>query len=158
MNAAQIQDYTRRISQANKSQIIVIIYDLADQYLLDAVTALEAGDTDTYTENCHSGMKCITHLMNALDDSYELAQPLGELYEYMNREIGMACARYDKDRLTKVQGQLRELGGSFREVAKGDASAPVMENSQTVYAGLTYGKGNLHEDLYDEGNRRGYQA
>jgi flagellar protein FliS len=31
--------------------------------------------------------------------------------------------------------------------------APVMDNSQSVYAGLTYGRGSLNENLVGNANR-----
>jgi flagellar protein FliS len=37
-----------------------------------------------------------------------------------------------------------------------DVSAPIMENVQSIFAGLTYGKGNLVENLADQGSNRGY--
>ena len=152
------QEYTRRISQANRSQIIVIVYELADLYIDEAMQAFDSGDSEAYTNSCHGSMQCVTHLMNALDESYELANPLMSLYAYMNREISMACARYDTKRLSRVRAQLSELASSFREVAKADASKPVMENTQAVYAGLTYGKGHLNENLSDQGANRGFRA
>ena len=158
MTAEMKQEYTRRISQANRSQIIVIVYELADLYLREAQAAYEADKTEEYTQLCHAAMECVQHLLNALDDSYELANPLMSLYAYFNKEISMSCARYDTARLQAVRRQMAQLGASFTEVAKADASKPVMENSQTVYAGLTYGKGHLNENLSDQGNNRGYQA
>ncbi len=158
MTTDQMQEYTRRISQANRSQIIVIVYELADLYMDEAMQAFENGDGEKYTEHCHASMQCVTHLMNALDHTYELANPLLSLYAYFNREISMACARYDTDRLSEVRRRLAELGKAFQEVAKADASRPVMENSQTVYAGLTYGKGHLNENLSDQGENRGFRA
>lgn len=158
MTTDQKQEYTRRISQANRSQIIVIVYELADLYIDEALQAFDTGDGDAYTNCCHESMQCVTHLMNALDDSYELANPLMSLYAYMNREISMACARYDTNRLSTVRRQLSELAAAFTEVAKADASKPVMENSQAVYAGLTYGKGHLNENLSDQGANRGFRA
>ncbi len=158
MTADQKQDYTRRISQANRSQIIVIVYELADLYMQEAAEAFEKGNAEEYTECCHGSMQCLTHLINALDDSYELANPLMSLYVYLNKEISMACARYDTGRLATVRRQLSELAAAFAEVAKADASQPVMENSQTVFAGLTYGKGHLNENLSDQGSNRGFQA
>ncbi len=158
MTSDRIQAYTRRISQANRSQIIVIVYELADLYLNEAKDAFASGKTDEYTENCHAAMRCVNHLMNALDDSYDLADPLMSLYVYLNKEISMACARYDTVRLSKAQEQLLQLSEAFKEVARADASRPVMENSQTVYAGLPYGKGHLNENLSDQGAGRGFRA
>lgn len=34
----------------------------------------------------------------------------------------------------------------------------VMENVQTVYAGLTYGRNNLNENLADQGINRGFRV
>ncbi|MCR4683999.1 MAG: flagellar protein FliS [Lachnospiraceae bacterium] len=158
MTAELKQEYTRRISQANRSQIIVIVYELADRYLEEAEKTYNAGDTEEYTRLCHAAMECVQHLLNAVDDSYELANPLISLYAYFNKEISMSCARYDTARLKTVRKQIAELGTSFTEVAKADASKPVMENSQAIYAGLTYGKGTLNENLSDQGERRGYQV
>jgi flagellar protein FliS len=47
--------------------------------------------------------------------------------------------------LESCERVVRGLMSSFQEVAKQDDSGPVMENTQQVYAGLTYGKGSLNE-------------
>lgn len=156
MTAELIKDYTFRISQANRSEIIVIVFELADQYIKDAIHNIDDTDKSAYTDSCHQAMKCVTHLINSLDGSYELASPLMRLYAYINKEICMSAARYDADRLKKAQGQLKSLSEAFVQVAKADASSPMMQNSQTVYAGLTYGRESLNENMYDEGSRRGY--
>lgn len=44
---------------------------------------------------------------------------------------------------------------SFEQVAKEDHSGPVMEHSQQLYAGLTYGKGTLNEVSFGEGSTYG---
>ena len=56
----------------------------------------------------------------------------------------------------EVMGKLKE---AFQEVAKQDYSAPVMKNTQQVYAGLTYGKGSLNEVLLTgNDSNRGYRV
>ena len=61
-----------------------------------------------------------------------------------------------EDAVREVMTKLKE---AFEEVAKQDTSGPLMENTQQVYAGLTYGKGSLNEVLIsgDEYNR-GYRV
>ena len=51
------------------------------------------------------------------------------------------------DTVREVMGKLKD---AFIEVAKEDDSAPVMENTQQLYAGLTYGKGALNEVLLSD--------
>ena len=51
---------------------------------------------------------------------------------------------------------MKPLWEAFVEVAKSDDSDSVMQNSQRVTAGLTYGRNNLNES-YDDGNlNRGF--
>ena len=51
---------------------------------------------------------------------------------------------------------IQELKESFEQIALQDTSAPIMENTQTVYAGLTYGKDSLNLNLSDQGTNRGF--
>ena len=54
---------------------------------------------------------------------------------------------------------MQKLGKSFAEIAKQDKSAPIMQNSQKVYAGLTYGKNSLNEVFFDKNQAsRGFKA
>ena len=48
-----------------------------------------------------------------------------------------------------------KLCKAFEEVAKHDTSKSVVQNSQQVYAGLTYGKGTLNEVFMDNEAARG---
>ena len=53
----------------------------------------------------------------------------------------------------------QKLKDSFQEEAKEDLSGAVMENTQSVYAGLTYGKNSLNEVLMnDHEGSRGFMA
>ena len=42
---------------------------------------------------------------------------------------------------------------SFEKAAADDKSAPLMDNAQKVYAGMTYGKGRLTESFINDDNR-----
>ena len=47
---------------------------------------------------------------------------------------------------------------SFEKLSEQDDSGPVMSNAQSVYAGLTYGKGTLNESTSSLSDNRGYMA
>ena len=44
MKQEQKQDFTRRISQSNRSELIVVIYDIIFAYMEDAKACLNAED------------------------------------------------------------------------------------------------------------------
>lgn len=158
MDKEQIQKYTLKISQANKSQIIVILYELADIYIADALQAFEKEDITVFKHNCSYAGKCVADLLEALDFNYELAYPLMRLYIFISKEISLAGIKKDPAGLLHARKLLSELKEAFDTVAGQDQSAPVMQNSQTVYAGLTYGKNQLNENLSDEGALRGFRV
>ena len=53
---------------------------------------------------------------------------------------------------------LQKLYQSFCKVAETDSSAPMMKNTQQVYAGYTYGKGDLVENCQELDKSRGFFA
>ena len=48
---------------------------------------------------------------------------------------------------------MKKLRTSFETAAADDKSAPLMDNAQKVYAGMTYGKGRLTESFINDDNR-----
>ncbi len=158
MNKDLIQKYTLKISQANKSELIVILYELIDIYFADALEAFEKEDMNGYKSHCNAAVRCVSDLLEALDFKYELAYPLMRLYIFTNKEISLAAVKEDPAGLLHARELMGKLHKAFIEVARQDQSASVMKNSQTVYAGLTYGKGQLNESLGDEGALRGFRV
>ena len=80
MTKEQIQEYTNRIANANASKIIVIVYEIADAYLSDALSALEAGDKEEFAADLRKASKCVNDLTEALDMNYDIARSLLDIY------------------------------------------------------------------------------
>lgn len=152
------QQFTLRITQANKTELIVILYEMVLSYLEDAQNHLEEGDIAEFRESLRRVRSCIGELIASLNLEYEPAPALLSLYLYCNRELTKADVRKEKEHLDNVKMVIEKLLTAYRELAKQDDSEPVMQNSQTVYAGLTYGKNSLAENMADQGANRGFRA
>ncbi|MDE6129941.1 MAG: flagellar protein FliS [Lachnospiraceae bacterium] len=152
------QQFTLRITQANKTELIVILYEIVLAYMEDAEEALEAGNITEFREALRKMRSCFGELIASLNLDYELAARLLSLYLYCNRELTKADARKEKEPLMHIRSVINKLLEAYRELAGQDTSGPVMQNSQTVYAGLTYGKNSLAENLTDQGTNRGFRA
>ena len=96
--------------------------------------------------------------MASLHYEYEIAFRLLQLYLYADRELTRAEIHNSKEELSHVRTVMRKLHDAYETVSSQDTSAPIMENTQAVYAGLTYGKGNLNVSLADQGSNRGFRA
>lgn len=160
MKAESIKIFTRRITSANKSEIIVIIYDIIEENLALAKKALAEGDRETYRNEIKQAISFVKELLVSLDMNYEVSKNLASLYIYVSRCLNFALVSGKKEEIEAAEKVLRKLGDSFREVAKTDESKPVMENTQRVYAGITYGRGlDLDETLVAPAmESRGFRA
>lgn len=160
MKAESVKIFTRRITSANKSEIIVIIYDIIEENLALAKKALEEGDRETYRNEIKQAISFVKELLVSLDMNYEVSKYLASLYIYVSRCLNFALVSGKKEEIEAAEKVLRKLGDSFREVAKTDESKPVMENTQRVYAGITYGRGlDLDETMVAPAmESRGFRA
>lgn len=158
MTKALKQEYTLRITQANKTQLITILYEMALQYVDEAKEALAAADKTGLKNAVRRIQGCICELMDSLHMEYEVAQNLLQLYLYINREVAKAALYNDEEYLEHVCPVLEKLAAAYKQIEGEDTSGPVMGNTQTVYAGLTYGRDNLMENAADPAANRGFSV
>lgn len=152
------QEFTLRISQANKTQLIVILYEMLLQYVKDAKAAHAEENRTVFRENIKWARGCVNELMQSLNFEMELAHILLQLYIYVNKELAGADVRNKVEPLENVTVVICSLHETYMKLAAQDKSAPVMDNTQTIYAGLTYGKNDITENLSDQGTNRGFLA
>lgn len=150
------QEFTLRITQANKTQLITILYEMVLLYLEEAEEALKKEDKSDYKNAVRKIRDCMNELVLSLHLEYEVAQNLLQLYLYINSELVQASIHYDKENLRHVEFIIRQLHGAYQKIETQDKSGPVMGNTQTVYAGLTYGKNTLAENITDSALNRGF--
>ena len=95
-------------------------------------------------------------MMNNLHYEYEVARNLKQIYLAMKKDIRTAYLEESPERIIPVCNNLESLLSAYKKISSQDTSAPVMEHTQTVIAGLTYGKNSISEDLSGENSSRGF--
>ena len=157
MPSQEINDYGVKISQANKTELIVIMYEMAIKYIDDGLESLSNNNIEEYRLNLKRSKAVINELTSVLDMSYVISYELRSLYIFINNVLVRADIRVETDELKRVREMLIKLSKSFKKVSADDNSGPVMENTQQLYAGLTYSKTSLNVDMYSDVNR-GFKA
>ena len=159
MKKEAIKDFTVRVTQASKSELTVILYEMILTELMEAKEAFEEGSLKEYDRELKLAQKYVTELEATLNYHYGLSYELLSLYLYVNKCIITAIIRRNPFTLESAERIMKKLLIGFQEVSKADRSGPVMQNTQQLYAGLTYGKGYLNEVYIDPGNKgRGFIA
>lgn len=150
MNKEAIKTFSYRISQASKTELVVIMYDMAQEYLKDAIQALNDDDRIGFCNNIRQVKRVIDELSSGLDMQYEIANELFVLYMQADKILIRCLARMDNEGLDKVVNMLNKLRESFYKLSKDDDSGPVLKNAQQVYAGLTYSSAGGSNEIYND--------
>ncbi len=138
------RDFTLKISQANRTRIVVLTYELALQYIQDAK---EATDRDEFNRGVQHAKNCIDQLRSVLDFSQEIALYLYRIYNYVSLLMDKAMIRNNPKPLEEAEGLIAKLHDAFDKIVPLDSSQPEMKNIKTVYSGLTYGKSGINDTV-----------
>ncbi len=142
MTKSEINEFTKRIAQSNKTQLIVITYEIIVNYI---ESAQNSGSDRDFIYNIQKAQQFLNDLTSALDYSYELSYDLLSLYSFANRCFVKSIARKQDCNLDTIKNMMLKLRESFEKVSREDKSGPVIKGAEPVYAGITYGKGSLNE-------------
>ena len=151
MKKEKLQEYTLRVTQSNRTQLVVVIYEIILTYLEDAGECHKAADWEGFSEAIGKASGFVKELVGALDFKYEISMQLYSLYLYSNRCLNAARRTKNVEELKGIEIVINGLKKSFETIAETDKSEAVMKNTQAVYEGLTYGKDSKNQVLFPNG-------
>jgi flagellin-specific chaperone FliS len=158
------ESYTLRISQAQAAtgQLVVITFELAAEFIRQAMAAHEQkGEKadDAYRAHLDKAKLAVMQLIKGLDFTSPLAQEFYDIYQYVYKLLTDAFFKLDTRPAAEALELMQTLLIGWREAAKVEAaSQPVMaESSPQVYAGLTYARDGLAEYVVQD-ESRGFKA
>ena len=102
MDSVKKKEFTARVTQANKSEIVVIMYEIILSDIKTAREAYDKGDKLVYVAELRNAHKFVLELMNSLDFEYEISKQLMSLYVYLNKNIIKCMTKYDEELLDTV--------------------------------------------------------
>lgn len=151
------QEFTRRIAQSNRSQLLVVTFDICLSYVEEAEQCCQRQEWDAYRDALRGADQCLERLQDTLDFQYEISMQLYPLYTFCRGSLMKALYQRKTEGAAHAKGVLTRLRTAFEQAAQQDTSEPLMQNTQQIYAGMTYGKKQLNED-YREPDSRGFFA
>lgn len=158
MTADNMQVFTRRIANANKTEMMVILYDIALTYIEDAEKALENGDKKDFRLQVVRIKNTMRELMNSVNPSVEPGRTIMSIYIFCNGELTKAYGDCENTGLENVKKLMLIFRDTYAECAKLDRDESVMEHTEVVYTGLTYNKNSYSENVSAVDAGRGFLA
>jgi flagellar protein FliS len=158
MNRDKISAFTLKIASSNGCGLISILYDIYKEYEKEALDHFSAGQVDEAVDALKKCAEVVNHLQKDLNFHYKVSSDLYALYDYVQRNVSKSIYKANSEGLLEAKRIMDELGNAFDQLAKKDLSQPLMQNTQYVRAGVTYGREALNESLMGNQNSRGFWA
>ncbi len=156
MTSEQKQQYTLRIAQANSSQLVVILYEMFFDFVDEVILAVSEENSEAFYMSLDKAQSALSELIGSLHMDVDPAPAIYQVYLYVSGRLGQVRGTRKTSLLEDPLRLMKSLYETYKKDSEGDDSPPLMDNSQKVYAGLTYGKTALSENM-DEGNgNRGF--
>lgn len=145
MTKKELQEYSIRVTQSSKTGLVVITYEIIINYLETAKKVFDETDIKEFVYNINKSKQFVNELSGCLDFKYKISLELFEIYLFINKTLVEAIVKKDKTNINSVISMIEKLKDSFEKISKDEKPGSLMENTEKIYAGLTYSKGKLNE-------------
>ena len=118
MEKERLQEYAARVTQANRSELVVIIYEATLASIEEGKNYLKQGEIEAARHEIERARSMITELMGSLDLQYEISHYLRQLYVFAYRELCQGIANRDPEQQNQATDYIEALLPSFKKLAK----------------------------------------
>jgi len=106
------------VMTASPEQLVVMLYDGTNRFLLQAAAAMRAGQSEAAHNRLRRAEAIIEELHNTLDPSQgEVAERLASIYIFCRKLLNEARLQRNADKIDQVAGLLAELRESWAQIA-----------------------------------------
>lgn len=118
MPDAYSQYNNSKILTASPAELTLMLYEGAIKFCNIAIVALEQKDVPKAHTNIVKTQKIIDYLRQTLDMKYPVAQDFENIYVYLSQRLVEANVKKEKDILEEVNGHLRSVRDTWKEVMR----------------------------------------
>ena len=113
------EQYQRnKVLTATPAEVTLMLYEGAIKFCNIAIMAIENNEMEKAHNNIMKTQRIIEEFRNTLDRKYGVAEDFDRIYVYVLRRLFDANIKKDKEILEEVNGHLRSLRDTWKEVMK----------------------------------------
>ena len=106
------------INTMTKGELLIMIFDELIKKLNRSIVLIENKDFEQSKIQLDKSKKIINHLIVTLDEQYEIAPNLIELYMFFNRELIKAAGYNDAKYINEIMPMIKDLRNTWAEADK----------------------------------------
>lgn len=107
-----------KILTASPAELTLMLYEGAIKFCNIAIAAVESRDVEKAHIHIQKTERIIDYLRQTLDMKYPVAEHFERVYTYMGQRLIEANIKKDKEILEEVNGHLRSMRDTWKEVMK----------------------------------------
>ena len=107
-----------KILTASPAEVTLMLYEGAIKFCNIAIAAVESRDVEKAHIHIQKTERIIDYLRQTLDMKYPVAEHFERVYTYMSQRPIEANIKKDKEILEEVNGHLRSMRDTWKEVMK----------------------------------------
>lgn len=155
MDEALKKEFQNRIVSAGRKELLLIHLEmiLAEMKLAEQA---RMESEERFRQSIDLTMEMVKKLAESLDFTYEISYVLLRAYQQVNADLIGARRKKDLALLLRARKMIEQLREAFAGLEL-PSDAFVVQNGETVYAGLTYGRNNQLKESVDY-QKRGFKA
>ena len=140
------------IVNASRGELLCITYELLLERIELAIKSEEAVERKKYL---NKAIEIVQILAGYLDFEIELSKELFRIYVYVQ---GLLINAKENDKLEEAYKLIDKIYQAYKKITEEEVNKrPSMQNTEAIYAGLTYGKSSINE-MTIGGENRGFKA
>lgn len=117
-NNAYAQYANNKILQASPAELTLMLYEGAIKFCNIAIVAIENKEIEKAHKNIMKVERIIEEFQITLNFSYPIANDFNNVYTYIIKRLREANMYKDKDILEEVNGHIRTMRDTWKEVMK----------------------------------------
>lgn len=107
-----------KILTASPAEVTLMLYEGAIKFCNIAIMAIENKDIEKAHVNIKKAQRIIEEFRNTLDRQYPVSEDFDRIYVYLLKQLLHANIKKDTEILEKVNGHLRMLRDTWKEIMK----------------------------------------
>lgn len=136
-----------KIANASRGELLCITYEL----LLEQIEMAIKSEASERKKHLEKSIQIIKVLVGDLDFEVSLSHDLFRIYVYVQ---GLLIQAKTNEKIEEAYGLIHKIYEGYKKITEEEVDKnPSIENSEVVYAGLTYGKTDIEETIVKDYNR-----
>lgn len=140
MTKDEIKEYSVRISQSSRTEMVVITFEIMVNYIESGQKALGEGNIEDFRFNIKKARHFLMDLSSSLDMKYKISGDLMSIYMFINKWLISSESKKTLNDVERIKDIIKNLMNSFRTVSENVNDNKSMNRSDEIHTGITYGR------------------